>query len=510
MKVKTIILVLAVAAASIWVTYSIMNKNATISKPVSAEAEKAPEKPKIEGLKISPAVAGEGWDAIAVTGKVTVPPDRLVKISPRIEGKVVAAKGTVGDIVRQGQVLATISSVELAEARAQYKQAIAKLKAAQADCNREVEIMKMGASSARPAEEARVESLTAQGELADAKSELAQAKSEQVRAESELVQCKARYDRAKDLYADQIVSKADLETAQAEFKRDSASVDEAVSKVSQAQARIDKAQAKVDLAKQYEQRESKVYKGRVMDMRSVQSAKSALTAAKIDVQSAADKIRVLGADPNASGDGIAVISPISGRIVSRSTNVGEIACPENPMFTVANLGEVWIEADVYEKDLPRVKLGQRVEIRADSYPDKVFAGSVEAIGEMLSSDSRTAKVRCSVANPEGLLRGEMFAQVRLLIARNGQTVLLPREAVLDDAGQKIVYTPCMECPEDQKAGTNACGAYDKLVVTTGATHGSEIEITSGVTPGTLIVTTGAYQLKSAIGSGKLEAGCTDH
>ena len=78
-----------------------------------------PRRSRSPGLRTAVALAGEGWDTISATGKVTVPPDRLVKISPRIEGKVVAAHGTVGDAVSRGQVLAVISSVELAEARAQ-------------------------------------------------------------------------------------------------------------------------------------------------------------------------------------------------------------------------------------------------------------------------------------------------------------------------------------------------------------------------------------------------------
>jgi cobalt-zinc-cadmium efflux system membrane fusion protein len=205
-----------------------------------------------------------------------------------------------------------------------------------------------------------------------------------------------------------------------------------------------------------------------------------------------------------------VTSPISGRIVVRNTNVGEMVSPSDALFTVANLSMVWVEADVYEKDLAEVRKGQVAEIHMDAFPGRTFPGRIASIGDILSPESRTAKVRCILANPDGLLRGEMFARVALLTAKRGRTVFVPKEAVLDDAGGKIAFTPCMECPEDKNAGTNACGAYDKLNVTTGSVRGDRIEILSGVEPGTLIVTKGAYQLKTALGSGKLEAGCTDH
>jgi multidrug efflux pump subunit AcrA (membrane-fusion protein) len=228
MKIKSIVLFLAVALLSVGITYTVMRKSSTPSPSVSAHAEEGEhesEQMKIEGLQVSPAVAGEGWNVVAVTGKVTIPPDRLVKISPRIEGKIVVAHGTVGDYIRRGQLLAVISSVELAEARAEYRQALSRLNAAKKSYERELQIVKLGGVSTRPFEEARADNLSSQGDLADAKSELAQSKSQLAREESELIQCKARYERAKELYADKIISKQDLESAEAEYKRDLASVE---------------------------------------------------------------------------------------------------------------------------------------------------------------------------------------------------------------------------------------------------------------------------------------------
>lgn len=506
MRLKTILLILIVAAASAFATYELTGHRAPTA--AAEEEKKAESKLDIPGLKTAVAVTGEGWDTLVLTGKVSVPSDKLVQISPRIEGKVTAAYPKVGDTVRQGQVLAVISSVELAEARSMYRQALARLDAANKELAREQQAASLGANSMRPFEEARAESLEAQGGLADAKSELVQAKTDVARAESELTQCKARLDRARELYSDQIVSRQDVETAEAESRMDTAALESANSKVTQAEARIEKAKSRADIAKQYLAREDKLFKGKVVDARAVQSAKSAVTAAKAEVDAAADRIRVLGANPGGSGESVAVTCPISGRVVARRANVGEMASPSAVLFTVANLSRVWVEADVYEKDLARARKGQAAEIIVDAYPNRLFAGRVEAIGDVLSSDSRTAKVRCVVDNPEGLLKGEMFAKVSLVTARRGSTVLIPKQAILDEAGTKIVYTPCMECPEDVKAGTNACGAYDKFTVETGSTHGDKIEIVKGIEPGTRVVIVGQYQLKAALGSGKLEAGCS--
>ena len=116
MKAKTLIMILVASLVSAGLTYTLMSKST--SAPIAAghaegEEAGAPEAAgvKIAGLQTAVAVAGEGWDAISATGKVTVPPDRMVKITPRIAGKVVSAHGTVGDVVGRGQVLAVISSV---------------------------------------------------------------------------------------------------------------------------------------------------------------------------------------------------------------------------------------------------------------------------------------------------------------------------------------------------------------------------------------------------------------
>jgi cobalt-zinc-cadmium efflux system membrane fusion protein len=506
-KAKTLVLILIAALALAGLTHALTHRTAAGQATVAKHSDSEPGGVNVPGLQTAVAVAGEGWDSVVATGKVSVPQDRLVKISPRIAGKVVAAFGTAGDDVRRGQVLAVISSVELAQARAQYRKALASLSAAQKNLGRELQIAKLSAASARPLEQAQGESLSAQGELADAKSELAEAKSGLAKEESELDQCKTRLQRNRELYADQIVSKQDLETSEAECKRDSANVDMAKTRVSRAEARITTSAAKSDITKQYLSREEKVYKGRVLDMRSVQSARSEVAGAQVELQAAADAIRVLGANPSSSGDTIAVTSPISGRIISRNTNIGEMATASDALFAVANQAQVWIEADVYEKDLARVHKGQPAEIRVDAYPGGVFAGRVDSISDILSPESRTAKVRCVVANPESLLKGEMFAKVSLVVGRRGRTTLVPKVAVLDDAGKKIIFTACMDCPEDKQAGKSVCGNFDKAEVTTGSAHGDRVEILSGVEPGAEVVTVGAYQLKTALGSGKLKAGC---
>ncbi|MCX6359708.1 MAG: efflux RND transporter periplasmic adaptor subunit [Armatimonadetes bacterium] len=469
------------------------------------------EKPfRIEGLVVRRAEAGPGWETLALTGRVTIPPERLVKVSPRIEGKVVAAYGTIGTPVQRGQLMAVVSSVALAEARAQLRQAQGRADAAVRSLEQEARMVGLGGVGDRQLEEARTADIAAQSGLAEAKSEVAQAKSEVARADTELSQCRSRLNRAKELFTDMIMSRQDLESAEAEFRRDSATVDAAQSRLAGAEAAVERARSHAEIAAGYVAREEKLHRGKLLDTRAMMTARSAVDTARLEANAAEDRIRAMGADPRATGDTIAVTAPISGRIVSRQTNVGQMATPADEMFAIADTTVVWVEADLFERDMGRVRTGQRAEVRFDSEPDRAWMAVVQSVGDVLNPESRTAKVRLALANGAGGLRSGMFANVSLQTARQGSTVLIPRQAVLDDAGKKIVYTPCMECPEDQKAGTNACGAYDRLEVTTGALRDSRIEIRKGVEPGTKVVVEGQFQIKSALGSGQLKAGCTDH
>jgi cobalt-zinc-cadmium efflux system membrane fusion protein len=331
---------------------------------------------------------------------------------------------------------------------------------------------------------------------------LAQVKSELVRDESELAQCSTRLSRTKELYQDQIVSRQDMEEAEANAKQAAAGLEAT-------RAKVIHAQSQVDTAKAYHQREERVLSGNHLASKEVLAANAELTAAQIELRAAEDTLRVLGASPGGSGDATPITSPISGRIVDRAANLGEMVEPSDTLFTVMNLSDVWVEASVYEKDLARVRAGQPVEVRVNSYPDQVFPGRVAHVGDVLDAESRTAKVRCAVANPTGLLKPEMFATITIITGKRSGAILVPEAAVLDDAGKKIVFAACADCEEDQQAGKSACGAFDSQTVNLGPAHDGLVEVVNGLASGDRVVTEGAYQLKAALGSGKLEAGCVD-
>jgi cobalt-zinc-cadmium efflux system membrane fusion protein len=166
-----------------------------------------------------------------------------------------------------------------------------------------------------------------------------------------------------------------------------------------------------------------------------------------------------------------VTSPIAGRVVAQSVTLGEMVEPASVLFTVMDLAQVQVAADIYEKDLARVSAGQSVEVRVESFPGRVFTGTVRSVSEALDPQSRTAQLRCVVRNEDRALKPEMFATVTIITAKRAEAVLVPRQAVLDDGAKKVVFTPCLDCEEDKAAGRSVCGSFDKVEVKLGPGHG---------------------------------------
>jgi membrane fusion protein, heavy metal efflux system len=167
-------------------------------------------------------------------------------------------------------------------------------------------------------------------------------------------------------------------------------------------------------------------------------AKSALVASE-------EQLRVLGVDKDHPSASVKVYSPASGYIIQQNvTNAaaaGVTYSGSSNAFTIADLSHVWIICDVYENDLPTVRMGQKAEIRLTAYPDKVLTGVVSDIGAVLDPTIRTAKVRIQVENPNTLMRVGMFATATIHGKTEQTHVQVPATAMLHLHDRDWVYVP---------------------------------------------------------------------
>lgn len=179
-------------------------------------------------------------------------------------------------------------------------------------------------------------------------------------------------------------------------------------------------------------------------------------------------------------------APFDGVIIKYDVAEGAVVGPDDELFTLADLSMVWVLADVYEKDIGRIRLGQEARIVTDAYPGQIFRGRITYVSDMLDPATRTAKVRCEVPNPDGRLKLEMFVTVELPTPLGRQALMVPSTAIQQIDGQPVVFVQTGE------------GRFERRNVRLGASSNGWVEVTSGVREGEPVVTEGSFHLKSAL------------
>jgi len=248
--------------------------------------------------------------------------------------------------------------------------------------------------------------------------------------------------------------------------------------ISGAYSDYQKAKADEQLANTQLERSKILYDRGAISQNDLQVAEDTEAKAKVDVETTAEKLRVLG-NPNLDRpSGIVEIrAPISGFItdqqVTNAAGVPGLGSP-NP-FTISDLSTVWILCDVYENDLANVRLGDKADIRLNAYPNQVFTGTISNIGPILDPNIRTAKVRIEVANP-GLMRPGMFVTATFHGREKEKRTVVPATAILHLHDRDWVYVPVKN------------NEFRRIEVKSGDMLPAGMqEIISGVTPGQQVV-----------------------
>ncbi len=220
----------------------------------------------------------------------------------------------------------------------------------------------------------------------------------------------------------------------------------------------------------------------------LETAQDADTKAKVDMQAAAQHIKVLGGNINNPSPLLPVIAPISGTIVDQQITggTGVKSLDNSPtLFTIADLSTVWVVCDVYEDMLPRVHVGDTAKIALNAYPDQMFPGKVINISEVLDPTTRAAKVRIELTNPKGLMRAGMFVTATFKGSQLVQRIVIPISAVVHLHDKDWVFVPAGDKQFRRIALQLGPQSTDGLV-----------QVISGLEPGNKVVSN-ALQLSSA-------------
>jgi len=206
-------------------------------------------------------------------------------------------------------------------------------------------------------------------------------------------------------------------------------------------------------------------------------AQSAEDNATVDIETAAQHLRVLGLDPEHPTGIVDITAPISGVITDQQVNNagGVQALNATNPFTISDLSKVWIVCDVFENRIPFVRIGEYADIRVSAYPDRVLKGRISNISPIMDPAIRTAKVRLEVDNP-GFLRIGMFVNATFHGIASETHAAVPANAVLHLRDRDWVYV---------KAGNHE---FRRVEVVGGKMLPDHVqEIVSGITPGTPVV-----------------------
>ncbi|HSC55985.1 MAG TPA: efflux RND transporter periplasmic adaptor subunit, partial [Nitrospira sp.] len=186
-------------------------------------------------------------------------------------------------------------------------------------------------------------------------------------------------------------------------------------------------------------------------------------------------------------------SPISGFVTDRKAFPQTSVTPDTELYTVSDYSTVWVNADIFEYEVPFVKVGQNTAMELSYYPGKTWNGHITFIYPTVDPTTRTVKVRMEFPNPDFQLKPQMFADVKLKI-NYGNQIVVPQEAVLDSGKEQTVFV------------AHEGGYFEPRRITTGAKVDGKVAVLSGLKAGETVVTSGNFlvdsesRLKSAMGS----------
>jgi membrane fusion protein, heavy metal efflux system len=240
-----------------------------------------------------------------------------------------------------------------------------------------------------------------------------------------------------------------------------------------------KAVADEVLARAQLERAKDLYEHGAIALNDFQVAQDTEDKAKVDVETTAEHLRLIGNDPDKPAHMVNIFAPISGVITDQQiTNAAAVQAFNTPApFTISDISEVWVICDVYENDLANVHTGDTANITLNAYPDDKMKGRVSNIGAILDPSIRTAKVRIEVHNP-GMIRLGMFARATFRGQKEEVHTIVPAAAVLHMHDRDFVFVPA---PEKK---------FRRLEVVSGdllAENKALQEIKSGLKPGQLVV-----------------------
>jgi cobalt-zinc-cadmium efflux system membrane fusion protein len=254
------------------------------------------------------------------------------------------------------------------------------------------------------------------------------------------------------------------------------------------QAQADEAKARADqqLAEHAYQRVKNLFDNGVAPRKDLEQAQDDLARARSEADRARLRLSNLGVAGGRADDRFRLHAPIAGVVTERKLNPGLEVRPDmpDPLFVISDLGRLWVQMDIFEKDLGLIRVGQQVRVSVPAFPDQPLTAVVDYIGQVVDDTTRTVKVRCLLDNPTGRLLPAMYASVEPLSAPGDQAIVVPLTALFTEGESDWAFVALGE------------GIYQKRPVKVGLRLKDRAVIASGLNVGERLIVDGALLLRT--------------
>ena len=343
--------------------------------------------------------------------------------------------------------------------------------------------------------------------------ELAAAQSRYLSLQTEAQTARQNYERAGKLVQINPVSRTEFDEAQAKVKTKEAELDEmqrrytrtvklveigasSREELEQDRTKLKTAEAEVEQARKQLTRTSEIVKLNPVSRTEFEQASVKLRTAESELANARQRLILLGLSeqrvnalrsPSQISSEITLSAPVSGTITSRSVNQGEVVESNKELMKVTNLSSVWVIAQVYEKDLGKMRTGSGASVTSDAFQGKLFRGQVTYIDPNINQETRTAQVRVELENPGQMFKIGMYVNVSFGALGTGEMTVpvIPLAAVQNMKEQKIVF-----------AATDKPNVFVMKPVRLGSETNGQYVVLEGLNVGDKIVTEGSFLLRA--------------
>ncbi len=250
-----------------------------------------------------------------------------------------------------------------------------------------------------------------------------------------------------------------------------------------AEADYTAAEADYTLAQKAWARQQELFTGKAISQKDLEQAQDTLNDARSSLQRSQQHLKNLHINAGHSDGHFSLRSPISGTVIERNVNPGMEIRPDldKPLYIVSDLKKLTLLMEVFEVNLSKIKLGQKLSVSVPAYPGAVFPASVEYIAQILDENTRTVQVRCDLPNPDGLLLPGMFATITVNSDSSDQAIVLPLTAIFTEGDSDYVFIALEGHHYKQRAVNIGLRLKDKAIITDGLQANEQVVIEGALT-----------------------------